>query len=359
MGRVVVALGGNALNRAGEAGTYEETLGHVRETVGPLLSLLKGGQQLVLTHGNGPQVGALLLQQDATRREVPPLPLDVLGAMSQGWIGYLIQQELATAIHAARLPHQVVVLLTRSEVAAHDPSFHHPTKPVGHFYPENEARLLAKQKGWTFVDDTARGGWRRVVPSPLPRHVIEASWVKDLYSARRVPPFVAILAGGGGVPVVRGSKGRWVGVEAVIDKDRTAALLAHLLGADTLAIVTDVPAVLVGFRTPHPRPLGRVTPAELRRHLQEGEFGEGSMRPKVEAALDFVGRGGARAIITDIRSLPEALKGRAGTVLTGGRTPVVRDPVPPRSINRGPDARRSARTPPHSPGSAGSSARRR
>ena len=357
MGRVVVALGGNALNRAGEAGTYEGTRAHVRETVRPLLSLLQAGHQLVLTHGNGPQVGALLLQQDATRREVPPLPLDVLGAMSQGWIGYLIQQELASGIRALRLPHRVIVLLTRTEVSADDPSFHHPSKPVGHFYPENEARLLGKQKGWTFVDDTARGGWRRVVASPLPRNVLEAPWLKALLAARAVPPFVAILAGGGGVPVVRADKGQWAGVEAVIDKDRTAALLAHLLKAETLAIVTDVPAVLVGFRTPHPRPLANVGPRELRHHLENGEFGEGSMRPKVEAALDFISRGGARAVITDILSLPEALKGRAGTILTpgGGRGGL----SSARPVNPAPDARRRARTRPRSPGTAGSSGRLR
>ncbi len=354
MGRVVVALGGNALNRAGEAGTYEETRTHVRETVAPLLSLLKAGHQLVLTHGNGPQVGALLLQQDATRREVPPLPMDVLGAMSQGWIGYLLQQELASAIRSSRLRHHVVTLLTRTEVSPSDPSFHHPTKPVGHFYAENEARLLRKQKGWTFVDDTARGGWRRVVPSPLPRHVLEAPWLKALLTARGVPPFVAILAGGGGVPVIRTASGPWVGVEAVIDKDRSASLLAHLLEAETLAIVTDVPAVQLGFHTSHPRPLGRVGPPELRRYLESGEFGEGSMRPKVEAALDFVSRGGARAIITDIRSLPEALEGKAGTVLV---------PAGPRApggaVSRAPPAGRRAHTPPHSPGNGGSSGRHR
>ncbi len=359
MGRVVVALGGTALNRAGEAGTYEETRAPVQETVGPLLSLLQAGHQLIVTHGNGPQVGALLIQQDATRREVPPLPLDVLGAMSQGWIGYLLQQELASGIRSARLPHHVVVLLTRTEVSADDPSFHHPAKPVGHFYPENEARLLRKQKGWTFVDDTARGGWRRVVPSPVPRHILEASWLKALLAARGVRPFVAILAGGGGVPVVRQAPGHWTGVEAVIDKDRSAALLAHLLDAETLAIVTDVPAVQLGFRTPHPRPLDRVEPRELRRHLENGEFGEGSMRPKVEALLEFVSRGGTRAIITDVVSLPEALEGKAGTILVPQARPSrpVRTPGGP--VNRAPAARRRARTQPRSPGSAGSSGRRR
>lgn len=314
MGRVVVALGGNALSRAGERGTWEETRENVREAVLPIARLVARGWEVIVTHGNGPQVGNLLLQQEATR-EVPPLPLDAVGAATEGWIGYLLQIELAHAlaiVHARREPFTVV---TRVEVSSKDPAFHRPTKPVGPFYQENTARLLQKQMGWTMIEDTARGGWRRVVPSPLPLRILEGpllrQWMDEGLARRAVP----IVAGGGGVPVLVRRGGHVSGVEAVIDKDRTAAILASTLGADTLAILTDVPAVSIAFHTPRERRLGRTSPAELEGYARAGEFGEGSMGPKVEAALDFLAHGGDRALITDGVHFTDGMKGKAGTIV--------------------------------------------
>ena len=319
MNRIVVALGGNALARSGESPTVEAARAHIRETLRPLVELLRRGHTLVLTHGNGPQVGALLVQQELAKREIPALPMDVVGAMTQGWIGYLLQQELASSLARAHLPHAVVPLITRTEVDRRDPAFQRPSKPVGPFYSENEARLLRKSMGWAFQDDTARGGWRRIVPSPQPLHVLEADWLRQRLDDPQGGPWVPILSGGGGVPVIRAANGGWEGVEAVIDKDRSAALLAHRIGASTLAIVTDVPAAMIDSQPSHPRPLSEVSAVQLRAFLEAGQFGEGSMRPKVEAALDFVERGGPSALITDIHSLHAALAGRAGTRVRRGK----------------------------------------
>ncbi len=314
MGRVVIALGGNAISRAGEKGTWEEARQNARSVVGPVVRLAARGAEIVLTHGNGPQVGNLLLQQEATR-EVEPLPLDAVGAATEGWIGYLLQQELTSALHRAHVDRFVVPIVTRVEVSPKDPAFQHPTKPIGRFYEDNEARLFMKQRGWTMVHDMARGGWRRVVPSPIPQRIVEGPVLRELFErgfGRRMLP---LLAGGGGVPVVSRHRGTLEGVEAVIDKDRTAALLGSTVGAEDLAILTDVPQVCLGFRTPREKRLGRVRASQMREHLLQGEFGEGSMRPKVEAALAFLKDGGKRAIITDSDHFPMALKGQAGTVV--------------------------------------------
>lgn len=312
MPRVVVALGGNAITRAGEAGTWEEACRNARASVAPIVGLVKRGTEVLLTHGNGPQVGSLLLQQEATR-EVPPLPMDALGAATEGWIGYLLQQELSAALSRANVRRAVVPFITRVEVSAKDPAFRTPKKPVGRYYQENEAHLLMKQKGWTMVHDMARGGWRRLVPSPLPVRVLEGPLLRQLYAQGLGRWAVAIAAGGGGVPVVARPGGRIEGVEAVIDKDRTAALLAETVAADELAIVTDVAQVSIGFHTPRERRLSHVRVDQMQTYLEAGEFGEGSMRPKVEAALGFLRSGGKRAFITDATHFQEALAGRAGT----------------------------------------------
>lgn len=314
MTRLVVALGGNAIARAGERGTWEEARAHARQAVAPLAKLARKGHELLLTHGNGPQVGNLLLQQESVR-EVPPLPLDAVGAATQGWIGYLLQQELGAALERAHVPRTVVPIVTRVEVDAKDPAFKSPSKPVGRYYEENEAHLLMKQKGWVMRHDMARGGWRRIVPSPLPRRVVEGAALRSLLDAGLGHRIVPIVAGGGGVPVVEHGKGRYEGVEAVIDKDRTASLIASSVGASELAVLTDVPYVCVAFHTPRERRIGRTTPQALRRLLEDGQFGEGSMRPKVEAALDFLDHGGKRAVITDIDHFAAALRGEAGTVV--------------------------------------------
>ncbi|HTT26417.1 MAG TPA: carbamate kinase [Thermoplasmata archaeon] len=315
--RTVVALGGNALQRPGGLGHWAEAVERMRATVPALVALVGDGHDLVLTHGNGPQVGQLLREGEIAGREVPPRPMPVLGAETQGQIGGLIQQELGAALTRARLPRTVLTVISQVRVERRDPAFRRPSKPVGREYTEAEARLLRKREGWTLEHDVARGGWRRVVPSPRPVEWIEGPAVRAWLDAPAGRSVVPVVAGGGGIPVFRDRSGRIEGVDAVIDKDRTAALVAQQLGAETLAIVTDVPAAAVGFGRTWERWLGAVSKDELARFQAAGEFAEGSMGPKVEAGLSFLAGGGRRFLITDIPSLPRALRGEAGTRVEG------------------------------------------
>jgi carbamate kinase len=247
---------------------------------------------------------------------VPPRPLDVLGAESQGQIGYLVAQELEAAMRRAKLAHGVLVFVSRMEVKASDPAFRNPTKPVGRFYTDAESRPLRKLTGWTLAYDGARGGWRRVVPSPVPVLWVEAESVRAFLGRSWGTRIVPVVAGGGGVPVVREKAGGYRAVEAVIDKDRAAAVAGRALGAETLAIVTDVPGVAVGFGKPWERWLGEVSPAELEAHRTAGEFADGTMGPKVDALLTFLREGGRRGVVCDIPTLRRALRGEAGTRAT-------------------------------------------
>ncbi len=310
---ILVALGGNALQRAGGLGSWEESRAQMRATVGVLAEIASEGHELVLSHGNGPQVGALLRQNEISTREVPARPMDVLGAETQGQIGYLIQTELTPALARAKVARSVLTVISRTEVDRNDPAFAHPSKPVGRYYPEGEARVLRKQYGWVMEYDGARGGWRRLVPSPRPVRWLEGPAVRQLLEAGLGDRWVPVVSGGGGIPVVRRRDGGYEGVEAVIDKDRGASLVARELGLATLAIVTDVPGAAVGFGKPGERWLGAVTAAELARHQSRGEFASGSMGPKVESGLEFLRAGGRRFLITDIPSLARAVAGEAGT----------------------------------------------
>jgi len=310
---LLVALGGNALQRAGGDGSWREARRQMARVAPVLAEVARQTSPLVLTHGNGPQVGVLLRQNELGTSEVPARPLDVLGAETQGQIGYLVQTELTHALREARLARSVVTVVSRTEVRASDPAFRHPTKPVGRFYTEAEARLLRKEHGWVMVEDVARGGWRRLVPSPRPIRWLEGHAVRHVLEAGAGSRWIPVVAGGGGIPVVRRPNGAYEGVEAVIDKDLAAALVASELGLDTLAVVTDVRGAAVNFGRSGERWLGEVDRAELARLHRAGEFGPGSMGPKVEAGLDFLRRGGRRFVITDIPSLPRALRGEAGT----------------------------------------------
>ncbi|MCI4323353.1 MAG: carbamate kinase [Thermoplasmata archaeon] len=321
MGRTVIALGGNALSRAHGAGNWTEEVEQMRATARVLAELAAAGEEIILTHGNGPQVGRLLRQNEIAEREVPRLPLDVLGAESEGQIGYLIAQELGAAMHRLHIDRSVLVLLGRIVVNAKDPSFAHPTKPIGQYYPDSEARLLRKSRGWTMAHDPARGGWRRLVPSPQPLRWVEGDAVRRLIRTGLAQRALLVVGGGGGIPVISRGRGVFIGVEAVIDKDLTAALIATTVDAQTLAIVTDVSAVAVGFGRPWERWLGDVSSTEMRGFLEKGEFGEGSMAPKVEAALRFLDQGGRRVVITDAPSLSRALRGDAGTRIHGAKAP--------------------------------------
>jgi len=313
MAGILVALGGNALLRAGGHGSWEEARSQMRQAVSVLAEVAAGGDPLVLSHGNGPQVGALLRQNEIGAREIPPRPMDVLGAETQGQIGYLLQTELTPALARRSVQRSVLTVISRTEVASDDPAFAHPSKPVGRYYPEDEARLLRKQYGWAMQYDGARGGWRRIVPSPRPVRWLEGPAVRSLLESNAGSRWIPVVAGGGGIPVVRRADGSYEGVEAVIDKDLAASLVARELGLHTLAVVTDVPGAAVSFGKRGERWLTEVSRQELSGLLRRGEFGAGSMGPKIEAGLEFLEGGGHRFIVTDIPSLARALRGEAGT----------------------------------------------
>ncbi len=310
MDRIVVALGGNALLRRGEPAEAETQRRNVAAAAATLARLAEGNE-LVVTHGNGPQVGLLALEAEAYHA-VKPYPLDVLGAESQGMIGYLIVQALR-----AETDVSVVALLSEVAVDPDDPAFARPTKPIGPVYSAAEARLAATEHGWDVAPDGPH--FRRVVPSPQPLDIVELEAVETLLERGSI----VVCAGGGGIPVVREGN-RLRGVEAVIDKDLTAALLAEELHADRLVILTDVAHVERGWRTPQASPIEHTTPAELRRL----EFASGSMAPKVEAACRFVERTGGEAMIGALSDLADVAAGRAGTRVRASRLPAAVAPDP-------------------------------
>ncbi len=310
--RVVAALGGNALSPPHEDGSVEQVRAVLGRTATVLADLVAGGMSLVLTHGNGPQVGRILLQQELAATTVPPMPMDVCGAQSQGQLGYLLAQALDNALRGAKVDARVLCLVTQVVVDGRDPAFRRPGKPVGPSYDGETARRIAHESGHVFAEQPD-GGWRRVVASPLPVRIVEEGPLRDLADAGHV----VVAAGGGGVPVVE-HQGRLRGVEAVIDKDRTAALLARAVGAQQLLILTEVDAVQVGFGTPSARPLGEITVSAARELLAAGEFPEGSMGPKIEACCDFVEGGGDRAVIAALAHARAAATGDSGTVVVAG-----------------------------------------
>lgn len=304
--RVVVALGGNALTPPGGTGSVEEMRDALSATAGALADLVSAGTSLVLTHGNGPQVGRLLLQQELAADQVPPMPMDVCGALSQGQLGYLVAQALDNELRRRRLSARVLSLVTQVVVGGRDPAFRRPSKPVGPSYARPKAQEIAHQTGYVFRPQPD-GRWRRVVASPLPLRLVEEEPLRALVDSGHV----VVAAGGGGVPVVE-HRGVLRGVEAVVDKDRTAALLAAAVGADALLVLTDAARVQVGYGTPRARAIGRMTVAEAEEWLAAGEFPEGSMGPKVEACVQAV-RDGRRAAIGALAEAADVLAGRAGT----------------------------------------------
>jgi carbamate kinase len=299
---VVISLGGNALLRRGEPMTAENQRSNVRGAVAAISGVIAAGHQVVISHGNGPQIGLLALQTAVDRRSEGD-PLDVLGAQTEGAIGYMIEQELQNVLPKPRL---VAALLTQVEVDPHDPAFRNPTKPIGPLYEKAEAETLAAQRGWAVKPDGDK--YRRVVASPRPRRIADIGVVRILVDHG----VIVICAGGGGIPVVRAMSGGLVGIEAVIDKDWASALLARELVADALLLLTDVEAVFDGWGSARPRPFRHTSPLELRRHT----FAEGSMRPKVEAACEFVEATGGRAGIGRLADALAILNGRAGTCIT-------------------------------------------
>jgi len=307
MKSMLIAVGGNSLIRAGEKGTVAEQWANARRTAAAIIGLIRDGYHLVVTHGNGPQVGAQLLRSERAADQVPGQTLDVCGAASQGEIGYLLAQSLHDEMAEAGLHVPVVSLVTQSIVSAGDAAMQHPTKPIGPFYSRAQAEQRQRQLGWQIVEDAARG-YRRVVPSPEPVEIVELDVIRSLMNEG----VLVVACGGGGIPVVQ-ENGGLHGVEAVIDKDRASALLASQLGMDVFAISTDTDYVYLDYNKPTQRPLLRVTASELEEHYRAGHFPPGNMGPKVESALHFLRAGGQEVVITSYSHLCEAIAGRAGT----------------------------------------------
>lgn len=306
--RLVVAIGGNATHPENIRGTTEEQEIVAARAARSLLPLLALDNQLILTHGNGPVVGKILLRQYHAREQVPPMRLDVCVAHSQGGIAHLMMQAMEDELARAEVDRRVACLLTRVEVDVDDPAFHNPSKPIGPFFSAEEARNLETQLGWTMMEDAGRG-WRYIVPSPRPRRILDI----DLIESLAEQGIAVIAAGGGGIPVIARADRSHQGVPAVIDKDLTSALLANQLGIDTLMILTAVSQVSVNFGKPDARALGTVNATELRAYQAEGHFAKGSMGPKIEAALSFIAGGGRRAIIAHLEQALPALQGETGT----------------------------------------------
>jgi len=307
----VVAVGGNALLEGGGPATIAEQFDAARRLAPELCRLVADGWRIVLTHGNGPQVGFIMRRSDLVADIEPGLPqldLDMAVADSQGSLGYILGATLQGELRASGLDQEVVATLTHTVVDPDDPAFAAPTKPIGGFYEEAVARRLADENGWAVAEDSGRG-WRRLVASPQPVRILEQDAIQTLVDAG----FLVVAAGGGGIPVVERPDGRLEGVEAVIDKDFASALLARAVGADLLCITTGVDRVAVHFDTPDERALDVVSVDEARRHLADGQFPAGSMGPKIEAALGFVEAGGDQVLITSPDRLADALRGTTGT----------------------------------------------
>ncbi len=306
---IVVALGGNALIEEGTEGTIEQQFENTRKSMSAIVGLVKEGHRVVLTHGNGPQAGLHLIRNEAAAAQVAPSTLNVIVADTQGSIGYMIQQSLMNALLDEGIKTEVVTVVTQVVVDKNDPSMLNPTKYVGPFFKEEELDAC-KAKGWVMKEDPGRG-YRRVVASPIPVDVVEKNVIHELLKNGKV----VIAVGGGGVPVCRNGKGRLEGVDAVIDKDRASALLAGLIKADELLILTGVDKVAINYKKPDMKVLDSLSLADAERYMAEGQFPKGSMGPKIEAAMDFIKRGGKTVVITSLEKAQAAVEGKAGTRL--------------------------------------------
>ena len=310
--RILIAVGGNAIHPTKRPGTVAQQIEFAKKTADALLPVMLQNNQLIITHGNGPVVGKILMRQALSRDTIPPMSMDVCVAHSQGGIAYLLMQSLENILRQHKNDRHVVCLLTQVEVDRDDPAFDNPTKPVGFFYEsEADANDIAAKLGWTMREDAGRG-WRYVVPSPEPRHIVDISLIETIANSGAV----VIAGGGGGIPVVRNPDGTREGVEAVIDKDLSSAHMANVLGIETLMILTAVDGVYVNFGTPEQRRLDNITLEELQHWEQQGEFSAGSMGPKVAAAIRFIQGGGKRAVIAHLDDAIAALNGDTGTQLT-------------------------------------------
>jgi len=308
----VVAFGGNALLRPEDRGTQEEQIARAKQAARWLAEIVRHEYKLIVVHGNGPQVGNILVQAEEASTKIPPQSLDICVAQTEGSMGFLLQTAMRNRLDAIGVGGEVATILTEVEVDVNDPAFKRPTKPIGPFFTRYRAEALERDLGWTMREDAGRG-WRHVVPSPRPLRILNIQTIRYMLSGADV----VIAAGGGGIPVVRGRDGQWRGVEAVIDKDYASALLAVELKADLYVILTGVPKVAIDFGKPTERAVDQITLDEAQRWLGEGQFPAGSMGPKIEAAMQFVRGSGRSVVITDIDHVREAIDGRAGTVIRG------------------------------------------
>lgn len=310
--RIVIALGGNAILNKGDDGTFQTQYKNVFDTMVNITELIKDeSYEVVITHGNGPQVGSILIQNAAGKEQVPEMPMYVCGAMTQGQIGLLIQQSLNNIFRKENLNKSVVTVVTQVEVSPSDPSFQNPAKPVGPFYTEEEALQIGKSTRFVMKEDAGRG-WRRVVPSPQPINIVELEAIKDLLEKENI----VIASGGGGIPVIM-KNGGLQGVDAVIDKDKSAALMGDELNADILIILTAVEKAALDFGKENQTEIDTMTVSEAKKYLEEGHFAPGSMKPKVEAIIDFIEKKPERkALITCADKLPEAMEEKSGTWIT-------------------------------------------
>ena len=307
-GLAVVAVGGNALIKDKAHQTVQDQYDAAAETMGHIVGMIEMGWDVVVTHGNGPQVGFILRRSELASHELHEVPLDYCGADTQGAIGYMFQQILHNQFLAKSMDKNAVTVVTQTIVDREDPAFKNPTKPIGSFMEEVQAREKMKTEGWTMVEDAGRG-WRRVVPSPIPQRIVEADAIQSLIRAG----FVVVAVGGGGIPVIETPDGNLVGVEAVIDKDFGSSILASMINADLFLISTAVEKVAINFNKPDQTWLDKLTTSEAKQYIEEGYFAKGSMLPKIQAILKFMELGGRQALITDPEHIMEALQGKTGT----------------------------------------------
>ena len=307
--KVVIALGGNAILQPKQSPDYGTQLDNVKKSCRIIAKLVEEGYQLIISHGNGPQVGNLLRQNEEAKDVVPQMPLDILSAETQGFMGYMIEQELLNELNKLGIDKKVVTMVTRVEVSREDERFKDPSKPVGAFYTAEEAKKLAEEKGWLLKEDANRG-WRRVVPSPKPIRILEAETIKELVSK----DIIVIAGGGGGIPVAREEDGSYTGVEAVIDKDLSSCKLAEETQADIFMILTDVEHAYINYGKPEQMVLKEITVLEAEKYIKEGQFAKGSMGPKVEAAMEFAKTGG-KSYICSLDKADKSLKGESGTII--------------------------------------------
>jgi len=310
MKTAMIAFGGNALSPRGEAGTITQQFAKTRESLAPIMHFIENKYKLCITHGNGPQVGDELLRMDLTHKKVPPLPLGVCVAGTQGTIGYMIQQSLQNILHQKNVDREVVTMITQVVVDKNDPAIANPTKFIGHRYSKEKIKKLAKEFNWQFAKQNP-GKWRRVVPSPLPQYIRHGISIKKLVDHGSI----ILASGGGGIPVYFDENDNLQGIDAVIDKDYSAALLGRVLKAEELWIITDINHAYINYDTPTQEKIGTITSVQAQKYLDDGHFQSGSMKPKIEAGIYFLKHHGKKVVITSISNIKNAIDGKSGTII--------------------------------------------